>query len=214
MRRSRLTTATSTRRGPAAGAPASGTAAQSRPRLLAGMAEAIRERGYRDCTVADVVRHARTSRRTFYAHFASREDCYIALLRQANTDMARQIAAAVDPRETWETQVRQAIEGWIEAAQSEPVLTLSWIRDVPALGEGARQLQRESQDVFIELVQARTGTPELRAAGISPPSRPLAIMLLGGLHELIATTVEDGGRISDITELAVQATTVLLSPVR
>jgi hypothetical protein len=39
-------------------------------------------------------------------------------------------------------------------------------------------------------------------------------MLLGGLHELIATTVEDGGRISDITELAVQATTVLLSPAR
>jgi hypothetical protein len=94
------------------------------------------------------------------------------------------------------------------------VLTLSWIRDVPALGEGARQLQRESQDVFIELVQALTGTPELRAAGIRPPSRQLAIMLLGGLHELIATTVEDGGRISDITELAVQATTVLLSPAR
>jgi AcrR family transcriptional regulator len=178
------------------------------------MAEAIRERGYRDCTVADVVRNARTSRRTFYAHFASREDCYIALLRQANTDMASKIAAAVDPRETWETQVRQAIEGWIAAAQSGPVPTLSWIRDVPALGEGARQLQRESQDVFIELVQTLTGTPELRAAGISPPSRPLAIMLLGGLHELIATTVEDGGRISDITELAVQATTVLLSPAR
>jgi len=110
--------------------------------------------------------------------------------------------------------VRQAIEGWIAAAESEPVLTLSWIRDVPALGEGARQLQRESQDVFIELVQALTGTPELHAAGIRPPSRQLAIMLLGGLHELIATTVEDGGRISDITELAVQATTVLLSPAR
>jgi AcrR family transcriptional regulator len=178
------------------------------------MAAAIRERGYRDCTVADVVRHAHTSRRTFYAHFASREDCYIALLRQSNIEMARQIAAAVDRHETWETQVRQAIEGWIAAAQSEPVLTLSWIRDVPALGEGARQLQRESQDVFIELVQALTGTPELRAAGIRPPSRQLAIMLLGGLHELIATTVEDGGRISDITELAVQATTVLLGPAR
>jgi AcrR family transcriptional regulator len=178
------------------------------------MAAAIRERGYRDCTVADVVRHARTSRRTFYAHFASRQDCYIELLRQSNNEMARQIAAAVDRHETWETQVRQAIEGWIAAAESEPVLTLSWIRDVPALGEGARQLQRESQDVFIELVQALTGTPELRAAGIRPPSRQLAIMLLGGLHELIATTVEDGGRISDITELAVQATTVLLSPAR
>lgn len=176
------------------------------------MAAAIRERGYQDCTVADVVRHARTSRRTFYAHFASRQDCLIALLRQSNTDMASQIAAAVDRHASWETQVRQAIEGWIAAAESKTVLTMSWIRDVPALGEAARQLQRESQDVFIELVQTLTGTPELRAAGIRPPSRQLAIMLLGGLHELIATTVEDGGRISDITEVAVQATTVLLSP--
>ncbi|MBF6248423.1 TetR family transcriptional regulator, partial [Nocardia elegans] len=37
-----------------------------RRRLLDGMAAAVRERGYRDATVADVVRHARTSRRTFY----------------------------------------------------------------------------------------------------------------------------------------------------
>ncbi|MFI5067448.1 MAG: TetR family transcriptional regulator, partial [Streptosporangiales bacterium] len=44
--------------------------AEFRRRLLAGLAEAIRERGFRESTVADVVRHARTSRRTFYEHFA------------------------------------------------------------------------------------------------------------------------------------------------
>ena len=49
-----------------------GTApAEFRRRLLEGMAAAIRETGYRDATVADVVRHARTSRRTFYEHFPS-----------------------------------------------------------------------------------------------------------------------------------------------
>ena len=42
------------------------TPAEFRRRLLEGMAAAIRETGYRDATVADVVRHARTSRRTFY----------------------------------------------------------------------------------------------------------------------------------------------------
>ena len=30
------------------------------------------------------------------------------------------------------------------------------------------------------------------------------IMLLGGLHKLIATTVEDGGSIGDIAEVAVE----------
>ena len=36
--------------------------------------------------------------------------------------------------------------------------------------------------------------------------------MLGGLRELIATTVEDGGDIGDITEVAVQATQAMLGP--
>ncbi len=47
--------------------------AEFRQRLLEGMAAAIRECGFRDSTVADVVRCARTSRRTFYEHFASKQ---------------------------------------------------------------------------------------------------------------------------------------------
>jgi AcrR family transcriptional regulator len=40
-----------------------------RERLIAAMAASVEERGYADTTVADVVRIARTSRRTFYQHF-------------------------------------------------------------------------------------------------------------------------------------------------
>jgi AcrR family transcriptional regulator len=188
----------------------SGTA--FRRRLLDGMTTAIRERGFRELTVADVVRHARTSRRTFYEHFASKQDCFIVLLQEANAAMVRQIRAAVDPRARWDIQVRQAIEAWIASLQSEPAVTLSWIRDVPALGDDARQLQRESIEAFIVLVQALTGTAELRAVGIVPPPRQFAVILLGGLRELVATTVEDGGDISDITEVAVQATVAMLGP--
>jgi hypothetical protein len=56
------------------------------------------------------------------------------------------------------------------------------------------------------LIQTLTDNPELRAAGVQPVSRPVAITLLGELRELMATTVEDGGRISDIRQAAVQVT--------
>lgn len=191
-------------------APDEAAHAEFRQRLLNGMGAAIRECGYHDSTVADIVRHARTSRRTFYEHFASKQDCFVALLREANALMVRQIADAVDPRAPWGTQVRQAIEAWIEASQQDLPLTLSWIRELPSLGEGGRQLQREWIDAFIVLIQGLASTPELKAAGIAPPSRQLAIMLIGGLRELIATTVEDGGDITDITETAVTATRALL----
>src|SRR2546429_3388546 len=104
------------------------------------MAASIAADSYRNTTVADIVRHAHTSRRTFYQHFADKEACYLALLTEANRQSIRRITAAVDPVAPWETQVRQAVEEWIAWAEAAPAITLSWIRDLPALGAAARDL--------------------------------------------------------------------------
>jgi AcrR family transcriptional regulator len=183
-----------------------------RRRLLDGLAESIVELGYRSTTVADIVRHARTSRRTFYEHFAGKEECFIALLTDANTEMIRDITAAVDQHAPWEKQVRQAVEAWIGCAESAPAVVVSWIRDVPALGVAGRSVQRDMIAAFTLMVQTLSDTDEWRVVRPGPVSRQLAILLLGGLRELIATTVEDGGRASDITEVAVQASIALLAP--
>jgi hypothetical protein len=87
---------------------------------------------------------------------------------------------------------------------------VSWIRDMPALGMKAHLLQRDAMDNFIAMVQALTDSEGFRTAG--PVSRPRIIMLLGGLRELIAITVEDGGRMSDVTEEAVAAAIALVDP--
>jgi AcrR family transcriptional regulator len=183
-----------------------------RQRLLDALEESIAEDGYPRTTVADIVRRARTSRRTFYEHFESREACFVELLTDANADQVTQISAAVDADSPWRDQVRQAIEAWISSGESRPSLMLSWIRDVPSLGDAARLLQRNVTEKFIEMVQTLAGTEQFRSAGIGPVSRPRIIMLLGGLRELTAITVEEGGRLSDITEEAVDASIALLSP--
>jgi AcrR family transcriptional regulator len=183
-----------------------------RQRLLDALEESIAEDGYPRTTVADIVRRARTSRRTFYEHFDSREACFVALLTDANAEQVRQISAAVDPSAPWRSQVRQAVEAWISSGESRPALMLSWIRDVPSLGTAARRLQRDAMENFIEMVQALGGTEEFRTAGVGPVSRQRIIMLLGGLRELTAITVEEGGRMSDVTEEAVDASIALLSP--
>lgn len=183
-----------------------------RRRLLDALAESIVEIGYQSTTVADIVRRARTSRRTFYEHFAGKEECFVALLTDANTEMIREITAQVDPAAPWRTQVRQAIEAWIACTESSPGIVVSWIRDVPALGASGRTLQRELMAAFARMVEALSETAEWRAIRPDGVSRQLIILLLGGLRELIATTVEEGGRASDITEVAVQAAVALLGP--
>jgi AcrR family transcriptional regulator len=188
------------------------TAAEFRQRLINGLAASIVRDGYRNTTVADIVRHARTSRRTFYEHFASKETCFVALLTDANDAMVRQITAAVDRRAPWQSQVRQAVEAWIACAESEPPITLSWIRDVPSLGAAARKLQRDTMEPYLVMIQTLCDTDEWHAAGIGPVPRQLATMLLGGLRELTAATLEDGGQVSDITEVAVHASIALLGP--
>jgi AcrR family transcriptional regulator len=183
-----------------------------RRRLLDGLAAAIRQGGYADTTVADIVREAHTSRRTFYAHFADRQECLMALLHESNQKTIARIDQAVDPHAPWQTQVRQAIEAWIAAVQADPPITLAWIREVPALGTSARRLQRETMDAFVVLIRRLTDTAELRAAGVLPPTQQTAIVLLGGLRELIATTVEDNADINHLTDAAVNATMLLLGP--
>ena len=183
-----------------------------RQRLLDALAASIAADGYRRTTVADIVRRARTSRRTFYQHFADKEACFVALLTAATAEMIREISAAVDLSAHRQTQIRQAVETWIACAESQPAIMLSWIRDVPSLGAAARRLQREVLEAFVVMVQTLCDTDQWREAGTGPVPRQLALLLLGGLHELIATTVEDGGRISDITEVAVQASIALLDP--
>src|SRR6202011_5101629 len=85
-----------------------------RRRLLDGLAESITERGYRDTTIAHIVRHARTSKRTFYQEFSSKEECFIELLRTSNEEMIRQIVAAVDPQAFWHDQIQQAIGAYVD----------------------------------------------------------------------------------------------------
>ncbi|UXA17380.1 TetR/AcrR family transcriptional regulator [Mycobacterium sp. SMC-4] len=181
-----------------------------RQRLLDALEASIAEDGYAKTTVADIVRRARTSRRTFYEQFESREACFIALLADANADQVRQISEAVDASAPWQKQVRQAVEAWIAAGEARSALMLSWIRDVPALGAVARDLQRDAMQAFIAMVDAITDTDEFRSAGVSPISRQRIIMLLGGLRELTACTVEEGGRLGDVTDEAVEASIALL----
>ena len=183
-----------------------------RRRVLDGMSAALRERPYGDVTVSDVVRHARTSRRTFYEHFASKQDCLIALFKDSNERVIARIAEAVDPHAPWATQIRQAIEAWLAGVDEDRAVTVSWIRVIPSLGDEARTLLRETMAAFADLIHRLSDTPELAAAGVTPPSPQESVILLGGLRELIATTVEDGADVRDIVDVATDVTTRILGP--
>jgi AcrR family transcriptional regulator len=194
------------------GSSVDGAFSAFRDRLVEGLGASIGERGYRDTTVADIVRHARTSKRTFYEQFASKEECLIELLRRNNEDLIANIQAAVDREADWQEQIRQASIAYVDHIGSRPAITLSWIREAPALGIVARPLNRVAMEALTDMLVNLTDSPGFRRADLPPISRPLALILLGGLRELTALFVEDDRDVQGIVEHAIAAATAILGP--
>ncbi|MET0900598.1 MAG: helix-turn-helix domain-containing protein [Mycobacterium sp.] len=193
------------------GGPAEPQEDPFRIRLLDGLAASIEDRGYRETTVADIVRHAKTSKRTFYSQFASKDDCLLELLDIDNARMIDDIQSAVDPEAPWHDQVVQAIGSYVSTVASRPAIWLTWIREFPALGDRARPVQRRGMERLADMLMVLTANPGFRRADFPPVTRPLALILLGGLRELTANTMEDGEDIRGIADTAVAACAALLS---
>ena len=181
-----------------------------RQRLLDGLAASITERGYRASTVADIVRHARTSKRTFYGQFPSKEQCFLELLHADVGKLAEEIRGAVDPAADWQAQIRQAVEAYVGHIESRPAITLSWIRELPSLDAAARPFQRRGMQLLTSLLVDLSDNPVFRKADLPPLARPKAVILVGGLRELTALAVEDGHSVREIVEPAVDASVALL----
>jgi AcrR family transcriptional regulator len=173
---------------------------ERRQRLIAAMAESVAEKGYRDTTVADVVRIAQTSRRTFYEQFQDRADCFLALFDATNDQVIASIGEAVDAGAPLEQQVDQALGAYLDAVVSRPVLYQSFVRELPALGERGAKRQLAAIERFarqlVDLVElGRREQPSLDAA---PLTLDGAIMIVGGVRELMVIAAQQG---RDIREL-------------
>jgi AcrR family transcriptional regulator len=178
--------------------------ADPRERLIEAMATSIRERGFRETTVADVVRVARTSRRTFYEHFEDREACFLALFDATNDAMMEGIAQAVNSEAPLEAQVDSALDTYIDHVTSQPALYRSFVRELPGLGQPGADRQLAVIERFarllVELVESgRREQPEI---GARPLTLDTAIMIVGGLRELAVISLQRGRDVRDLRATA------------
>lgn len=172
-----------------------------RLRVIVGMAAALAEKGFVATTIADVARHARVSKRTFYEHFATKEDCLIACYEVASEVALRTTLEAARPAPDWTERARAATNAYLSVLESNPALTRTLMMDIYASGPKAlnvrRRAQRRFADVFRRLVdQGRAQHPGTRR--LSPA---MATAVVGGINELVLLAVEEG-RAHKLTELA------------
>jgi AcrR family transcriptional regulator len=193
----------------------------------------VAERGYAAVTVADVVAAARVSKRTFYQHFADREDCflaaYVAAAEGPLTRIAEAVAPAVDagpgtPPPDLAGEVAAATRAYLAALAEQPALTQTLLTEISGLGRRGWRVRREVLNRFADQLAALVALGAARWAageqgeggsvpelvGLSGLPRPTAVALVGGINELVLDAVEDG-RGDRLLELAPTVTELVLA---
>jgi AcrR family transcriptional regulator len=183
-------------------------------RLVLGMTDALETKSYAELTVADIVRCARVSKRTFYEHFGDKEACFLAAYASMTTELLERIGEAAVPELSAEEQLERALRAYVATLEERPALTRAFLADIQAVGPKALEARRSVHQRFAMLLRAlvdrcRVGNPELR-----PLSPDMATAVVGGINELVLLTLErpDDGGLSKVGETAVELIRALALP--
>jgi len=139
------------------GLPADEVREAQRERLLRAVIAAVDTAGFRDVTVADIVRGARVSRAAFYAHFAGKEDCFLAAARQGGLLLADRVVSATRkaPDDAGaEELLRASIGAYVDFLAEEPAFARAFYVDMPVAGPRAVRQLEAAQHGFARLNRA------------------------------------------------------------
>lgn len=164
----------------------------ARRRLVDAMAAVVGEKGYAATTIADVVARAHVSRRTFYEHFADKEECLLA----CHTVLSDHMFAALAAVDTDGLGTAELIAALVRALLGElaarPELTLAHFVEMQAAGVRARAARRAVQDRFAEVLRGVAAQAQAADGRVTVPSAALTTAVVGGIGELIVQSVEQG----------------------
>jgi AcrR family transcriptional regulator len=182
--------------------------ASQRERLLRSVLAAVAESGYLAVTVADIVRRARVSRVAFYAHFADKEDCFLAATAEGRDLMVARIVADTRalPADAPDDEVlRVAFRAYLAFLAGEPAFARVFYIHMPTAGPRASARLDAAQGLFADLdkrwhLRARERHPQWPTV---PPEAYLA--LAGATAELVRSRVRVGrtGALPELEETLV-----------
>jgi AcrR family transcriptional regulator len=180
-----------------------------RERLIAGLAEAIAENGYSGTTIAHITRHAAVSRRTFYEHFSSKDECFVAAYDTVMEELRGRVSAAFEAADDWPHAVKAGISAMLEFLAAEPHLARLCM--VEALVAGPVVVERYDAAIqsFVPYFQSgREGRPPEVLARLSPTTEEA---LVGGMVSLISRRII-AGKTEELVELLPDLVEFTLTP--
>ncbi|MBA3866909.1 MAG: TetR/AcrR family transcriptional regulator [Solirubrobacterales bacterium] len=161
-----------------------------RERLIAGLAEAVAENGYGGTTIGHITRQAAVSRRTFYEHFGSKDECFVAAYDTVMEELRERVSEAFDAEGDWPHAVRAGIAAMLSLLAAEP--NLARLCMVEALVAGPVVVERYDaaiQSLVPYFKAGREGRSKEVLSRLSPTTEEA---LVGGMVSLISRRIIAG----------------------
>jgi AcrR family transcriptional regulator len=177
--------------------------ALQRQRLLRAAASEFAERGYVGATATSIAARAGMSKATFYAHFANKLACMLALYDRANEVVAEATTKATAGAGMTDAGARlhAAARAYLETVAANPELTHVLVVEIIAAGPKAMAKRDQSMQMFADLLDAENAIAAKAGAGPRFVSRHDAYAIVGGITELISRQVRLG-KPKDVLELS------------
>jgi AcrR family transcriptional regulator len=191
------------------GLPREFVARNQRERLIAGIAESIAEHGYAGTTIAHITRHAAVSRRTFYEHFSSKDECFVAAYDTVMDELRERVTEAFEEAGDWPQAIKAGIRAMLRFLAAEP--NLARLCMVEALVAGPVVVERYDAAIqsFVPYFHSgREGRPPEVLARLSPTTEEA---LVGGMVSLISRRII-AGRTEQLEELLPDLVEFTLTP--
>jgi len=178
-----------------------------RSRLIAAMALALFEKSYGAISVADVVRIARVSKRTFYEHFSTREACYLATYQALSGTLLDRVEQTVLAEPDVQRRLGAAVQTYLTSLQEVPALTRTFFLEIQLAGPDALAARRKVFQRFAGTLQSIVRRGQEDGAEIRLLDENLAVAIVGAINELIMVCLEEE-RVHELSQL--QSTVVAL----
>jgi AcrR family transcriptional regulator len=159
-----------------------------RERLLDGMAQTVTRRGYAATPVAEVLKAAGVSRRTFYEQFADKEDCFLAAYDAIVAACTERLVLAYHAGGRWDDGIAGAYAALLRTLAAEPDFAHLGVVDVLAAGPRALARREAALGRFARFIDH---TRERADAAVVPP-RLVGQAIVGGIHELVYSQIVRG----------------------
>jgi AcrR family transcriptional regulator len=182
---------------PGRGTPRDEARQNQRERLFAAMVAVTAEKGYAETSVADLVELSGVSSRSFYQHFADKEECFLATMDEILVVVQAQTAIALQGDDDQPKRLEDTGRKLIEMLALQPAAARLWLVESLRAGEQARERINLALEGFAALMQAFLDQiPERREM---PPR--LTHALLGGVSGVVYSRLARGN-MDSLSQLA------------